>query len=658
SNSSFRDHPTKLTINNTPPATAPDAPTDVTATRGDKAATVSWTAAAGNGSPVTSYTITSTPDGITKTVTGDQTDAVIDGLTNGTSYTFTVVASNAAGTSPASSPSNAITPAAAPDAPTDVTATRGNTSATVTWTAAAGNGSPITSYTITSTPGGITKTVPGDTTTTTMAGLTNGTTYTFTVTATNTIGDSTASEPSNAVTPAGIPDQVDKPTATRGDKSAVVSWTKPAGNGSPLTGYTITSTPSGITKTVDGDVTTATIGGLTNGTSYTFTVVASNAAGTSPASSPSNAITPAAAPDAPTDVTATRGNTSATVTWTAAAGNGSPITSYTITSTPGGITKTVPGDTTTTTMAGLTNGTTYTFTVTATNAIGDSTASEPSNEITPAAAPDAPTDVTATRGNTAASVTWTAAAGNGSPITSYTITSTPGGITKTVPGDTTTTTMAGLTNGTTYTFTVTATNAIGDSTASEPSNEITPAAAPDAPTDVTATRGNTAASVTWTAAAGNGSPITSYTITSTPGGITKTVPGDTTTTTMAGLTNGTTYTFTVTATNAIGDSPASEASKAVTPAAEVPAVTAPEAPVNAKAKVKKRKLVVTWSAPATGGEPLGYRVTNNKGLEKTVPADKTKLVLRKVKPGKYKFRIVAENEAGTSRPAKLKLRIR
>ena len=127
---------------------------------------------------------------------------------------------------------------------------------------------------------------------------------------------------------------------------------------------------------------------------------------------------------------------------------------------------------------------------------------------------------------------------------------------------------------------------------------------------------------------------------------------------MAGLTNGTTYTFTVTATNAIGDSPASEASKAVTPAAEVPAVTAPEAPVNAKAKVKKRKLVVTWSAPATGGEPLGYRVTNNKGLEKTVPADKTKLVLRKVKPGKYKFRIVAENEAGTSRPAKLKLRIR
>ena len=61
---------------------------------------------------------------------------------------------------------------------------------------------------------------------------------------------------------------------------------------------------------------------------------------------------------------------------------------------------------------------------------------------------------------------------------------------------------------------------------------------------------------------------------------------------------------------------------------------------------------------ATGGEPLGYRVTNNKGLEKTVPADKTKLVLRKVKPGKYKFRIVAENEAGTSRPAKLKLRIR
>ena len=87
-------------------------------------------------------------------------------------------------------------------------------------------------------------------------------------------------------------------------------------------------------------------------------------------------------------------------------------------------------------------------------------------------------------------------------------------------------------------------------------------------------------------------------------------------------------------------------------------VTVPGTPANAKAKIKKRKLVLTWNSPATGGEPLGYRVTNNKALEKTVPADKTKLVLRKVKPGKYKFRIVAENEAGTSRPAKLKLRIR
>ena len=90
-------------------------------------------------------------------------------------------------------------------------------------------------------------------------------------------------------------------------------------------------------------------------------------------------------PDAPTIGTASAGIAQATVSFTAPSSNGgTAITSYTATSSPGGITGTLnqagSGDII---VSGLTNGTAYTFTVTATNAIGTSLASAVSNSITP-----------------------------------------------------------------------------------------------------------------------------------------------------------------------------------------------------------------------------------------------------------------------------------
>jgi len=82
----------------------------VHATAGNERATVSWTAPAANGTPITSYEVTSDPEGIVTTVDGDQTSAEVEGLTNGTPYTFTVVAINAVGPSVASAPSSAVTP--------------------------------------------------------------------------------------------------------------------------------------------------------------------------------------------------------------------------------------------------------------------------------------------------------------------------------------------------------------------------------------------------------------------------------------------------------------------------------------------------------------------------------------------------------------------
>jgi Zn-dependent metalloprotease len=175
-------------------------------------------------------------------------------------------------------------------------------------------------------------------------------------------------------------------SAVAGDAQAVVSWTAPASNGGcTITGYTVTAAPGGRTATSTG-ATTATVAGLANGMAYTFTVTATSAAGTSTASAASAPATPRTVPGPPTAVSAVAGNAQAVVSWTAPASNGgSGITGYTVTAAPGGRTATSTGATTAT-VAGLANGTAYTFTVTATSAAGTSTASAPTDAVTPQAA--------------------------------------------------------------------------------------------------------------------------------------------------------------------------------------------------------------------------------------------------------------------------------
>jgi len=139
-------------------------------------------------------------------------------------------------------------------------------------------------------------------TSTNVTGLTNGTSYTFTVTATNANGDGPASSPSNAVTPTAptVPGMPTGVSATAGNTAAVVSWTAPGDGGSPITKYTVTpfigsTAQPPVTVTGSPPAVSALVTGLANGTSYTFTVSATNAVGTGPVSAPSNAVTPSAA---------------------------------------------------------------------------------------------------------------------------------------------------------------------------------------------------------------------------------------------------------------------------------------------------------------------------------------------------------------------------
>ncbi len=178
----------------------PYAPTAVTATAGFQSALVSWQAPSfDGGSAIGSYTVIASPGGSSATAAGNVTSATVRGLTTGTAYTFTVTAMNNVGAGPASAPSNSVIPQSVPDPPTNVVATPGNLSATVSWSPPAmTGGSAITGYNVVST--GVSLTVPGTTTSVLVPQL-SGSSYRFTVSATNITGTGLPSAASNAVAP-------------------------------------------------------------------------------------------------------------------------------------------------------------------------------------------------------------------------------------------------------------------------------------------------------------------------------------------------------------------------------------------------------------------------------------------------------------------------
>ena len=165
----------------------------------------------------------------------------------------------------------------------------GNAAANVAFTAGTYVG---TSYTATSNPGGFS--ANSATSPITVTGLSSNTAYTFTVTATNGTGTSQASSNSGSVTVTSVPQAPTIGTATdQGDgTTARISFTAGNDGGSSITGYTVTSNPSSLTGT--GSVSPIDVTGLASDTAYTFTVTATNAKGTSSASSATSSLTLAA----------------------------------------------------------------------------------------------------------------------------------------------------------------------------------------------------------------------------------------------------------------------------------------------------------------------------------------------------------------------------
>jgi len=587
-------------------ALTPGVPRMGRATAANASATVRFDAPGNNGgAAITAYTVVSSPGGIS--ASGTTSPITLTGLANGTSYTFSVTATNAAGTSAASAASNSVVPSTGPGAPTMGAATRGNASATVSFTAPTDTGgSTITAYTVSASPGG--NAVSATTSPITVGGLTNGTAYTFTVTATNVNGTSAASVASNSITPATVPGAPNLATWTAGvgsggvvvhDGGASVYFDAPWYGGSAITGYTLSC--GGNTATAASSP--ISISGLTNGLSYTCSVAASNALGTGDASA-AFALSPRGVPGAPTIGAASAGDASATVSFTAPTDTGGlPVAFYTVSASPGGFASS--GTASPITVAGLVNGTAYTFKVTAANAAGIGASSADSNSVTPAAplnTPSAPTITVVSIGNASVNINFLSPfSTGGSAITGYLAscqTSTGSSSPITASGIGSPILVTGLTNGTTYNCSVLAINAIGKGAATY-ATPVTPLGAPGAPTIGSAIPGNTNATISFAAPADDGgSAIWNYTVTSSPGGWVGI--GTSSPITVNGLLNGIAYTFSVTATNGKGIGPASASSSTITPGSAAP-TGLPGAPTITGVSVSSGNASITFTVPGSNG---------------------------------------------------------
>jgi hypothetical protein len=271
------DGPTRTSNTITPTSEVPDAPTAATAeAKPDGTVVVSWPAANGQGLQIKRYTVTAISEGGSAPVgDADKTSLTIkDGeLEYGKQYAFTVVSVNEKGAGSEASPvSGSVVPFTKPGTPEGVEASTVGDQAgaiQVAWQAPADNGRAISKYLVTA---GDKSAEVTDGTATTLTGLGDGATVAVSVKAVNEAGESDAgTATAKTLSPPKITVTATNPAAT----SVAVSFNVDAGGGTAT--CSMAATGGGSAK---DNCTALTIGSLTAGTAYTFTITAKNAAGT------------------------------------------------------------------------------------------------------------------------------------------------------------------------------------------------------------------------------------------------------------------------------------------------------------------------------------------------------------------------------------------
>ena len=356
------------------------------------------------------------------------------------------------------------------------------------WSPPANNGAAITGYKV-SGSGGFSQQCPA--TTCTLTGLTNNVEYTFTVVATNAVGDSAASPASAPARPDAKPDTPAAPTLVFGDKSLTVNWVPPNSPGSPVEDYNLEISPAPPAGNIRASSLTGTSyqwTGLQNGTPYQIRIQASNKAPDPSEWSPYSATAiPAGVPGAPGKPTVTRSTSGGSdsimvVSWAPAAENGASIDTYTVNAVRGGTavtSSTVSGSQLSVPVTVGNSTSDYSFTVVARNKAGTSAASPPSDPRRAFGTPGAVPSVRADPLDNAVQLSFGAAAGNGAtPSYQYQVN---GSAFQAMPSDRVI--RAGVPNNGTYTIGVRAVNSMDGATYEGPvtnSNPVAPYGVPHA----------------------------------------------------------------------------------------------------------------------------------------------------------------------------------
>ncbi|MBU6329729.1 MAG: fibronectin type III domain-containing protein [Acidobacteria bacterium] len=206
-------------------ATAPDAPTSLVATPGDGSVSVAFNAGADGGASISNYEyqLNGVGSWVALSPTDGTSPVVISGLTNGTAYTVKLRAVNSVGSGAESVASDSFTPSTVPSAPTDLEATPGDGSASISFTAGSDGGGAITTYQYSLDEGFSWNDADGTTSPLTISGLTNYTGYGIKLRAVNSAGNGAPSS-SVSTMPATVAPVQSAPTVGSTRRSILASW--------------------------------------------------------------------------------------------------------------------------------------------------------------------------------------------------------------------------------------------------------------------------------------------------------------------------------------------------------------------------------------------------------------------------------------------------